>query len=348
MVPIQSQLPRTVENKQPGSTLKHVQMSKQNPKNPLENHLVWSNGRVEMLGKCARRYFHHYVQSWQGWDTEQPPEVQAAYRVKHLTSIELQIGNIVHDQIRTIFQNALAGRPVVPANDIRVAQEKFKSFVSLSATRRLEELTAKRPKLFMHEMGESIHPADLAGHLADMEDLLSGFFAFPDVKLLLADPSLLLTDFLDPTGFEINEVLTVPARPKTDAVFFGVDRLIVCDWKTGHPSDGHRASGLIYDLAVRRSLLLASDDIVEVRFYYLDGGQIESYVFTEDERTEKLWEIAEQFHEFQRLSDDPRINVGPESRFPPRLSKSCFQCNHRLICEPFLASPLAGPRMEVI
>jgi hypothetical protein len=237
---------------------------------------------------------------------------------------------------------------VVPANDIRVAQEKFKSFVSLSTTRRLEELSAKRPKLFLHEMGKSIHPAELASYLADIENLLNNFFAFPDVKLLLADPSLLLTDFLDPTSFEITEVLSVPARPKTDAVFFGVDRLIVCDWKTGQPSGGHRASGLVYDLAVRRGLMLAPDEVVEVRFYYLDSGEIESYVFTEDERTEKLWEIQEQFHEFQRLSDDSLINIGPESRFQPRLSKSCFQCNHRLICEPFLASPLAKSNLEVI
>lgn len=326
---------------------KQIYMNK-NAENVLENNIVWSNGRVEMLGKCARRYFHNYIQSWEGWDTEKAPEVQAAYRVKHLTTVELQIGNIVHDQIRTIFHNAISGRVAIPTTDIRIAQERLKSFISLSSTRRLEELSARRQKLLLHELGKTLAPAELEAHLEEIEDLLTSFFSFPDVKLLLADPSLLLRDYLDPAGFDINEALTVPARPKTDAVFFAPDRLVVADWKTGNPSDIFRARGLIYDIFVRRSLMLATDDVVEVRFYYLKSGRVESHVFCEDERSEKIWEIQEQFHEFQRLSDDSVINVGPEARFKPSVSKNCFQCMHRLMCEPFLASPFAKAPSEVV
>jgi len=56
----------------------------------------------------------------------------------------MEIGQIVHEQIRLILETAYAGRPVHPATKIEIAQERFKTFVDYSAKRRLEDLSAKR------------------------------------------------------------------------------------------------------------------------------------------------------------------------------------------------------------
>jgi hypothetical protein len=314
----------------------------------LENILVWSAHRTKTLGMCARKYYFNYVGSWQGWDTASPPEVQAAYRVKHLTTPELEIGNILHQQIRLIFLKADCGQVIDPATEIKIAQEKFETFVQSSASRRLEELSAKHHKLMLHEMGMTLTPTEVGDHVDEIDRLLSRFLEFDDVKALLADPSVLLHELLDSPGFEIGNDLGVPARPKTDAVFVTLDKIVVCDWKTGAPSDDHRdGQGLVYDLFVRSQLALPPTQVVEVRFYYLQTGQVVHHVFTEEERGEKLWAIGEQFEELKSYSDDPRVNVGSESRFPARVSRACFYCNHRLMCEDFLRSKFANSTQAV-
>jgi len=313
----------------------------------LENILVWSAHRSKTLGACERKYFYNYIGSWQGWDPSSPPEVQAAYRLKHLSTPELEIGNILHQQIRLILEKAHSGQVVQCATEIKIAQEKFKTFIQASASRRLQELSAKHHKLMLHELGKTLTPAQMGDYLDLIDRLLTGFFAFDDVRSLLADPSLLLIKLLDSPGFEIGNDLGVPARPKTDAVFAKLDKIVVCDWKTGAPNDDHREQGLAYDLFVRSQLALPPTETVEIRFYYLRTGQFVSHVFTEEERDEKRWAIGEQFAELQTLSDDPRINTGPEARFRPSVSRSCFGCNHRLMCEDFLRSKFANSTQVV-
>jgi hypothetical protein len=51
---------------------------KNNGTKALKNLLVWSAHRSRTLGTCARRYYFNYIGSWEGWDDNAPPEVQAA------------------------------------------------------------------------------------------------------------------------------------------------------------------------------------------------------------------------------------------------------------------------------
>ena len=309
-------------------------------KNRLENTLVWSAIRSKTLGTCERKYYYNYIGSWEGWNASSPPEVQAAYRVKHLTTAELQIGQLIHDQIRSILERARQGQTIHPAKEIGAVQGRFQTFLRVSEKRRLQDCSAKRPKLLVHEMGETLGAKELDALNDKIAKYLNGFFGFDDVKHLLADPAVLIPEFLDPPGFEIGHELGVPARPKTDAVFLTVDKVIICDWKCGSPSEEHRAQGLTYDLYVREKLALSPNEVTEIRFYYLGSGEVVSFVFTEEERAERLWAIGEEFETLKSFSVDPEINVAPESRFHPRVSLRCYGCNHRLMCHSFIASPL--------
>lgn len=309
-------------------------------KNRLENTLVWSAMRSKTLGACERKYYYNYIGSWEGWYASSPPEVQAAYRVKHLTTAELQIGQIIHDQIRFIFERARQGRTIHPAKEIETVQERFQTFLEVSAKRPLEVCSAKRPKLWVHEMGETLGAKELNALNDKIAKYLNGFFGFADVQHLLADAAVLIPEFLDPPGFEIGRELGVPARPKTDAVFITLDKLIICDWKCGLPSDDHRNQGLMYDLYVREMLALLSTEVTEIRFYYLGSREVVSFVFSEEERAERIWSIGEEYETLKSFSDDPQINIAPESRFRPHVSLSCYGCNHRLMCNAFIRSPL--------
>jgi len=314
----------------------------------LENLLVWSAHRSRTVGLCERKYYYNYIGSWEGWDTNAPDEIQEAYRLKHLTTIDLEVGQIIHGQICTLFEKALAGGSINPGTEIRNAQEKLKTFLQCSVLRRLEDLTSKRRKLFVHEVGGSIDREEVSGCLDKIEAQLNEFFQLADVKNILADPSVLLREFLDPLNFEVTNELAVPARLRTDAVYLSTDRLVICDWKCGSsmrdgaPNEEHRLQGLVYDIYVRGRLSLRADDPVEVRFYYLGTGQVVAYSFSEDDRAEMLWAVGEQFQTLRTYSEDSRLNVGREERFRACVSRACLGCNHRLMCPEFQGSKLNG------
>ena len=117
-------------------------MSK-NSNKPLENTLVWSAHRTKALGSCPRQYYYAYIGGWEGWNSDAAPERQAAYRLKNLTTPEMEIGQIVHRQIRVIFEKARHGLTVSPATEVKIAQELFRMFDYYSRGRDLETLSAK-------------------------------------------------------------------------------------------------------------------------------------------------------------------------------------------------------------
>ena len=132
----------------------------------LENTLVYSSHRSRLLSQCPRRYFRNYIQAWGGWDTTSTPDSQAAYRLKNLTTPELEEGNFVHDTIRGIFTKARIGLLIRPSDEIKSAQSRFQNFLFQSERRRLEECTGKRRKLLLHELGNSLDSNEVETLLA--------------------------------------------------------------------------------------------------------------------------------------------------------------------------------------
>jgi hypothetical protein len=317
-------------------------------KEPLENLLVWSSARIRMLqGACPRQYYYTYIGSWEGWSSEAEPECQAAYRLKHLTTPELEIGSIIHRQIKTILETARLGLSISAANEISIAQEHFKMFIEFSKSHDLTTLTAKKRKLLIHELGKSLSADQINDYVERIEIYLTNFFKFADVIDLLANPTMIVPEFLDVPGFEVGYEMGVPARLRTDAVFVTEETFVVADWKSGsEPRSEDRQQALRYDIFIRNKIGLSSSEKLEVRFYYLGSGQVEVFEFNDEERAEMLWLCGESFSDLCRYSDDPRINTAPEERFHPRVTPACLRCNFQQLCPGFLRSQLHGKVSE--
>jgi hypothetical protein len=319
-------------------------MSK-NSKESLENTLVWSSHRVRLLGQCERRYYHQYIGSWGGWEDTASPESQAAYHSKYLTTPAIEIGQIVHARIRAILEMAMAGYSIDGDLQCQIARGQFESFANQSRHRSIKVVSQKRRKFLLHELGAEISPQKMAAHLDQITLLLRGFFAFAEVQSNLADPRGLIPELLDPVGFSVGHELGVPSRPRTDAAYLTPDgqEIVIADWKCGSAHDEeHRQQALTYDIFVRRRLNLVPAESTRISMFYLASAEVCSFRFSEDERQERLWQIGEEFESLRQRSDNPQINVGPESRFRPQVSRACFFCNFRLMCDPFLASPLVN------
>jgi hypothetical protein len=148
------------------------------------------------------------------------------------------------------------------------------------------------------------------------------------------------------SAFAISRELGVPARLRTDALFVTADCYVIADWKCcDGPRLDHRQQALVYDLFVRRKVDLPTTEKLEVRFYYLSSGLVETFEFGDEERSEKLWLCGEEFGELSRYSDDPKINIAPEERFHARVSRACFHCNFQQLCPAFIGSDLNAGRV---
>ena len=314
---------------------------------PLENHLVWSAHRIKALGSCPRQYYYNYIGGWEGWNSDAAPERQAAFRLKQLTTPDLEIGLIVHRQIRTIFEKARLGLTISPVTEIKIAQELFRMFVDYSKSRSLETLTAKNRKFLLHELGDGLSYDEILEYVQKIGTYLENFFQFTDVIEILATPIMLVPEFLDVPGWEIGYELAVPARLRTDALFVTSTSYVVADWKSSdEPRPEHRQQALVYDISVRKKIGIPWTEKLEVRFYYLGSGHIKVFTFNDEERAEKLWQCGEDFADLSRYSDDPKINTGPEERFCPRVTLACLHCNFQQLCPGFLQSRLNSKGKE--
>lgn len=301
-------------------------------KKALLNHLTWSPARFATLQQCERRYYYAYIESWGGWSRSATPQQQAAYHSKYLTESNAEIGLLVHDRIEGIIRDAIRGRRYASSTEINVASTLLTNFFTVSAERKLQDVTRTDRKLLRDVLAQCLSFEEKAILRDRLRHLLASFFKLAEAAVILEKPEIVLPEFLDRGDFKIGFELGIPARPRTDIVWRGNEGLVIGDWKCGRPSLSHREQALTYDIYVRRRLCLPDSYPVESRFIYLTTSEVLRYSFSLEEREEHLWKIGEEFETLLSFSDDPQINVGPIDRFRPKLGAACNSCPFQGIC----------------
>ena len=238
------------------------------------------------------------------------------------------------DSYMRILNDARLGKRYSLETEVNTARIHFKLFLELSKSRNLKSVSRIKRKLLDHHLGRATTGDDFL--LQKVEDLIRGFFKFPDVEELLKFPQDVLPDFLESGSFEIGHELGVPARPRTDAVWVTPEAVVIGDWKCGRQSSSHASQALTYDIYVRAKLGLPSTEKVEVRFYYLADGSVVSHEFSDEDRHERMWQIGEQFETLKSYSEDSKINLASIGRFSARITKACQECPFQTLCPEFL------------
>jgi hypothetical protein len=311
--------------------------------NILFNYLSWSEQRAKSIHTCPRQYAYKYLQAWSGWEADEAPEKQQAYYLNCvLADLRIATGNILHDRAGRILRRIASGMTIVPAKEIAIAEEDFDRFIINSQKLALTSLSGKRKKLLCHLLGEALPDALVKSERESISTMLGHFFALPELALFTAEPSCLLSQFIEADMGPPTHELGVPARLMTDAVFTHDGITVVCDWKTGKPRPEHREKGMVYDVFVRGRLGLGPGSRVQVRFLYLRTGEREEFEFTEEERQETRWRVGEDFALMQEKSSDPVLNIADPDSFPAVTGFHCLSCPHQLMCRRFAADAARG------
>lgn len=299
--------------------------------------LCWSASRDRMLRECPRRFHYHYIASFGGSRLDAPPETRAVWLAKRYTTLAIEVGSFIHKAIADLWWKLVGGASVDLAREPDAAMEAFvESIVSI--------LRGVGDKRFLQDVfGPELELEELEAATLNLGDMMKTFFGFPFVQALIANPTPIMTAYLDRDRPEKTHALGIPAYLKTDLVIRLGTGIEVIEWKTGRPSPTHVAQAEIYDLYVRKAELLPATKPTRVHIVYLKTGHVDTRDFTDTERALALRQAQESFLRIQDLFADRTADCLSADRFPPQPGRHCSGCNFQGLCPDSATKQSATP-----
>lgn len=305
----------------------------------LKNEFAYSWSRAESFYRCPRQFYWQYYGFWLGWEDDAPGTARLAYRLKHIKSVPMLIGDVFHwavgKQLRDRPERP-CGVPVKALHD--EARQAMQDQIQASRERRWLANPKYNANLFEDYYAGGLAPREAAeglDALAKSIDVFadSGFgrraFGVERSRLRIIDPQN-----FDQKRAVLNGLI-VYAPP--DLLVEGKDgvSLHIIDWKTGRKHDLSLAQLAIYGLVVSEQYHVPIGKLRAHLVYVGQGGlELEEFPDLEAGIEEARRKIETFTHDVQgRLTDVERNVAGDIDRFPMTsdLSK-CRSCKFRELC----------------
>ena len=78
----------------------------------FKNTLSWSISRDRLFTDCQKAYYFQYYASWGGWKEDGDEFAKKAYLLKNVRSIDIWIGDIIHQVIAWVMRSKKEGKDV--------------------------------------------------------------------------------------------------------------------------------------------------------------------------------------------------------------------------------------------
>jgi hypothetical protein len=290
---------------------------KQFPFTPI---LGWSNSRYDLFSICKRKYFYHYYNKY---DPDLPRREILRYR--HLTTLPLEIGSIVHEVIEALLRRLQKSTEPIDTGKffeyaLRVARNSIRS-------KQFEEIVYGQ----MDELSEGDLSPDIEESLLNLIE--SSRYAWLSDKAVEHARGWVI----DPPGYGETRLDDLKAYFKVDFLFPYEDDYHILDWKTGKmDQERHRKQLMGYSTwacyhfevdpeRVWPMIAYLRPEYIEVEETF-DLEDLEHFAVQVRAETEEMYDYCRDIqanipidkNEFTQV-DNPRI---------------CEYCNFRGICFP--------------
>jgi CRISPR/Cas system-associated exonuclease Cas4 (RecB family) len=294
----------------------------------------WSNSRHKTFLECARKYYHQYYESHNGWLYESPEESKQAYRLKNIKNIPILLGDDIHKVIDRQLKYFLAGKGLFTENELMGMVTKNLNQAYLDSTK-LRQHWFNKPKRhqMLHEIyyGNGLSADAVAAAKIKLEMCVKNFFTSKTYQDILTKLEMHVLHSEDFQTFEVNGVDVFVVL---DFVYKDVsqEKWIVVDWKTGKESEDDRKQLAFYALFLSREHNIPVEDII-LRNEYLLSGIHKEYVLTSFEIDSAQQLMHDSIYHMLRYVEDPVKNkpVGKEN-FNMNSSYRCQSCNFKEKC----------------
>ncbi|MGG3562365.1 PD-(D/E)XK nuclease family protein [Neobacillus rhizosphaerae] len=295
----------------------------------------WSNSRHKTFLECARKYYHQYYESHNGWLYESPEENKSAYRLKNIKNIPILLGDEIHKVIDRQLKNFLNGKGLLSENELMgmVTQNLNRAYLDSTKFRQHWFQKPKRHQM-LHEIyyGDGLSPEEISAAKIKLEMCMKNFFTSKTYQDILTKIEMHVLHSEDFQTFEVNGVDVFVVL---DFVYKDVnhEKWIVVDWKTGKESEDDRKQLAFYALFLSREHKIPVEDIV-LRNEYLLSGKSQEYQLTpfEIDSAQQLMNDS-IYHMLNYLEDPVKNKPLDKEQFEMKESKRCNSCNYKEKCE---------------
>ncbi len=280
--------------------------------------LGWSVSRYELFDKCKRQYFYNYYSKF----VPGVPQYKVT-QLKNLTSVPLEIGNVVHDVLEAFLRRLQkSDSDIDEGRFLEFAREKTESYFSA--------------KTFIETHYGAVREVDRGAAFAKISLCLKNFVGSPIYSWLFMKAITNKDNWMiEPPGMGETRIGGLKAYCKMDFLFPVGDDVCILDWKTGARDTYKHTQQLTGYAAAASSNFGISPHAIFPKIVYLHPEFSEFEITLADGDFDSFFErIRLQTGEMQGLLSDAENNV-PKSieAFPKTPSQSiCRFCNFQELC----------------
>ncbi|MDI6785769.1 MAG: PD-(D/E)XK nuclease family protein [bacterium] len=281
--------------------------------------LGWSVSRYDLFQKCKHQYYFNYYGKY-----DQEYDYSHINRLKDMTSIPLEIGNIVHDVIKSLLERLLK-------NEGKIDRGRFLDF-----TQRKTESYCQA-KTFSEVYYNEIKDIDINSIFDSVSKCL--------VNFIDSDRFIWLTEkavnnkkewLIEPPGYGETIIEGRKAYCKVDFLFPLDDKIFIIDWKTGKPQEEkHNFQLLGYSTWASYHYGMDPTNIIPIIAYLkpeyyekeckINEYDIQKFSSCVRAQTEEMYEYC--------LNIEENIPKDRESFYKTNNQAICNYCNFRELCK---------------
>lgn len=289
--------------------------------------LGWSVSRYDKFSSCKRQYFYDYYAKY---DREYPKH--KIDKLKAMTSIPLEKGNIVHEVISTFLARLLQSEENV---DI----PRFMDF----AKRKTEDYcgTKKFAEIYYNE----IKSIDSTVIFEDVKNALNNFLNSDRYAWLTKEAVLDKHNWIiDPPGYGEARLNGMKVYCKVDFLFplknpnadtdNPAENIYILDWKTGKKDDKHKKQLLGYVSWASYHFGKHPKDIIPIIAYLMPVYEELLMNFNEYDVEEFARQVRQETEEMYGFCSNVEENIPkPKEEFKKTTKEViCKYCNYRELC----------------
>ncbi len=282
--------------------------------------LGWSTSRFEVFDKCKRQYFYQYYAKY----VKDVPTYKMQM-LKALTSVPLEIGNVIHDVIEAFLRR-------LQKSDSDIDESRFYEY----ARHKAQEYCSH--KTFMEVYYKQKKEIDLTPVYERIDLCLQNFLKSPIYSWIFMKAMCNRDNWMiEPEGYGETRLDSLKAYCKMDFLFPVDDHVYILDWKTGKRDEYKHKGQLLGYAAAASSNFNISWKVIFPKIVYLSPEFSELEIpLNEDAFSSLFTKVKEQTEEMYSYCKDKNSNVPKEiEAFPKTPSTAiCRFCNYQELCFP--------------